>query len=465
MRKVFYLTGDKELGVNVFDTATFKLESDVNYLNTLRYEAKSDTQNVNINISSIENSERIYLRKNSVKAIVDYSLSKRKFRYKDKNVEMYLSEKNAVHKVSGMLVLNNENIGIGIIGGLSGSTLFPDYESYKDNSYVQPISSVLEDNRLILGITSAFKYKKLYGDFEIRGEPEYVDLISVKSLQSGGINNMPLCIYNNRISYTLGAKFKNVTIEKKGSLNYYSSDTLSSSSDTLPFNVDFLDYKSSLNLTFRSFRGEIKYNKVSGDFYGKSQYFTYLKAPDISIRNIQYKVGYSSKKRNSVYLFGEYLKGDLPQGDVDMSPFSSWSILYPMAYRIKNGEFKFNDIGLLGRLKKQWGKINSTSVLLRGSFSRCFAGGYSSEKKIFVLIPLYVNEKKHELINMYGFTGKLELSHTINIGKNELKLNYDQWIPLWNEVSKNVSDNGSNSKTEASVFGGMSLGFSYSFSF
>lgn len=449
----------------VFSNQKFLFETGGDYFNIVRMSVKDNTKEVkNMDIFKTSLFSRIGVVKEPFGLSLCYRYKKNGLSFYNEEYEGGLRNENYLNKILLNFWLAGENVEFQISGGMSGKNQFP--EKYREDTfeYSQPLTSSLQSNQIIYGAILKIKKGSFKGEFKIAGEPLIAEIAQLGNVNSEEMKQFPFYLYRNSASFLFRYKSKEISITKSGVINKYSTDSLTAKDNVLPFYNDILSYTTNLDFKIRSAEAFFAYSILGLSSYGVSEYYTYFKIPDGTINRFKYSLGYNFKKVIKVSLIGENIIGDIPKIDIDFSPFSVWSIFYPKAYRFEDSHMKMSDFGGSINLNKKWKKINSTSIHLKGSYTQLDVSSRRSEKKIYVLIPVYVNETDLDIISLSGFTGYLSLSHNITLKKSRINLILSQWLPLWSEKNDTQSKS-SNSSFKKSIIGGTNIALDYTFSF
>lgn len=435
------------------------------YFNILRM-SHEENDNIIENVDIYKGSlfSKIGIVKGPLGLSLNYSWSNNGFNFNNDEYAGGLKDENYLNKFLLSFWISGENVNFQISGGASGKNRFP--QKYKDDSfqYNQPFTSAFQSNQIIYGAILKIKKGCIKSEFKITGEPLFSEIPQIGNVDSEEMKAFPFSLYRNKASFLLNIKSGDVNIVKSGSIDKYSVDSLVSAERNLPLYLDILSYKTNVNIFIKNIEALFAYNILGFNLFGASEYFTYFKMPEGKLNRFNYLLGYKFKRPIDVKFIGENIIGDIPKFDFDFSPFSVWSIFYPKAYRFEDSHIEVTDLGGNIKLSKKWRKVNSTSILLKGSYTKVTLNSIRSEKKIYVFIPVYTDETTLDIINMVGFTGFISLSHNISWKKNNINFKLSQWFPLWNDKNYSQSKKGK-SNIKKSIIGGTNIALDYTFSF
>lgn len=435
------------------------------YSNVLRSTTEKNDKEIGSADLFISNlSSDIGILKGPIGITVDYKFNKSSLDVLSDQYVGNFGEDNYLNKILASFHIWGKDVYFQISGGKAISECFPDEEIENALEYNQPLTTGLKSNQIVLGSYFKFNRKPFLFSVHLSAEPVFVENPEMGNINSEELKKFPFFLYRNSIGYEIGLKWKNVEILNSGDINKYSTDSISIEQGSLPFYSNLICYNNMITCKFKSIECLFSFDKLNFDIYGLSDYLKYLKFPEGELKRFKYLIGYNFNKSVKLKIIAENINGILPKGDLDFTPFSVWSIFYPKAYRFENSDFKFLDAGVYFEASKKWNNFNTTDLEFKGSFSQIELKTIRSEKKIYVLIPVYVDDTNLDLIDKYGFTGYLSLKHSLTLQKNKIGIGMSQWLPIWknrNDIENSIGDSSISKK----VFGGTQFMIDYSFKF
>lgn len=277
---------------------------------------------------------------------------------------------------------------------------------------------------------------KYYGDL-IHGEISiYQGLLNASSIEietsSGAYKNFP--IEFNELSQTakMGIHQKQKFITSSFRYRKIFGESIAQKLNSLPVIPAFIDYQIGLDSRFKSIYSEFKYTwgDASIEAYDSHE----VRDRFLMADSLEYKDFYGLiKYDNDVFtvgLFGEIVKsGSTGKNYVDAYPLSAWTIFMPIAYRYKEGHFDYYTIGLEYSYLKKWNNKNKTLLGIKTSYIQVDFEYLSEEKKIVVVIPVYINDTRKRY-DPKIILSELEFKHSLQIKKAKLSLTLGQLIPV-----------------------------------
>lgn len=279
------------------------------------------------------------------------------------------------------------------------------------------------------------------------------------SKSSGSYKNLPLIQFQRRIFTKVG-----LASNKKSVSLWWERKSLTGErvelSNCLPFLSEWTSYKAGVEASYWEHAFKASALTSMGALYGyedtKSNAPRYLIYDDLFLKQLKGDYTYTFPKRLSLGVNGELFKGNSPdKGTVELYPFSSWSLFKPVKYRFSESLLKYNKVGLTSKVSL--GRKHETILGLDMDFHKAEMSFIREERKIVVLLPIYVDKTTVDPLHHYLLSGDIELEQIFHLGTVDLHLKASQLIPLYVKSFKDGEEGESDNKStgfDTRFFGG-----------
>lgn len=285
------------------------------------------------------------------------------------------------------------------------------------------------------------------------------------SKSNGSYKNLPLWAMQRRLKTSVKISDEIKELSLSWELKRLDSERIALS-NCLPFISDWQTHHISVQGKLGSHAASIEALTSMGYLYGyetaESNAPRYLKWNDLFIKKVGSRYDFTFSTIFKLGVCGELFKSNSPEyGTVEFYPFSSWSIFKPVKYRFSDPLVEYKQVGLTSNF--QVGKTKNTHIGFDVDLHRLHQEVYREQRKIVVLVPIYVDKTKLEKLDHTLLTGKLAVSQKFQFKKVGLNLSMSQLIPFYVKDHRE-SESGGSSEEESSIdkkiFGGFNAALS-----
>lgn len=363
------------------------LDFSFSYSPLLKEKRCSDNDRFNSFLNFMDFSGKLSLGNSRVHSITSYSYDSYCGAVRVDNADYGSYSSQKVHRISSLLWYSLKHLNLGIQLGSIIPTSSP--ISIRDNS----ITGYLRSGLLQYGLMSNIDYKNLkillyaekaplhygYTSFIKNGQPDkfrtFPMFFTVQSIGSSAeLNTGPI---TNRADLSI-AKVKNdsdvvakIQMPVELNLNTYSLSYQGKSSCNLVWSMKLLAGGGWCCSYANSYDG-----------------LRYFLSDTLRIYSLYSTFGYKDSMRLTLLLEGGAMKIRSPVGNLDLAPFSRWTVFYPSAYRFHDCHLFYSEAGLTASKlfrKNRFGLDLQLSARFYNTSGKC----YLKKKEIIVLFPYY----------------------------------------------------------------------------
>lgn len=299
------------------------------------------------------------------------------------------------------------------------------------------------------------------------------------SKSSGSFKNLPLIMFQNRFIVKGGLQVRDKEI-----FSYWERKKLDGEKvlldNGLPFLSEWLSYKIGLDAKMRRHSLSLSALTSMGSLFGyeddDANAPRYAIFDDLYLKRLIGDYRFRLSPLFTIGARGEMLKANTPEektgnteyyGTIEFYPFSSWSLFKPVKYRFSKSLLNYNCSGIstrfyLGRQAKV-----RTTLGFDCDVHQARIKTIREQRKIVVLVPIYINETELEPLHLFAFSGDLIIKQEYQIKKALLTFSMKQLIPLYLNDKNSVesSSNDGPSVLDKKNFGGFNASLSLTLPF
>lgn len=299
------------------------------------------------------------------------------------------------------------------------------------------------------------------------------------SKSSGSFKNLPLIMFQKRLLAKGGFRLRDWEV-----LLFWERKKLEGEKITLdnglPFLSEWLSYKTGLDARLKQHSVSLSALTSLGSLYGYEDADDnaprYAIFDDLYLKRLDATYDFRLSPLFTVGARGEMLKAHTPEGDtkasafygtIELYPFSSWSLFKPVKYRFHKSHLTYNSAGFSTRFALGRERKVRTTLGFDCDLHKALIETVREERKIVVLVPIYVDEKELTPLHLFAATGDLVVKQEYQIKGALLTLSLKQLIPLYINDKNRVesSSNDGPSVLDKKNFGGFNASLSLTIPF
>ncbi len=190
--------------------------------------------------------------------------------------------------------------------------------------------------------------------------------------------------------------------------------------------------------------------------YGKG--VRYLVIDSADVLHVGGRVRLALPWRFRAGLFGDYVKAESPIGSLNAAPFTAWSVFRPTVYRLKDLRARCAEAG--GTLGRDFSTRRRSTFSCDLSVAHVSAKvAYSRlERRVVVLIPVYVDSTRVTLVDWEGIDLGIRLRHQIVFRRVAVAYWLNQHLPVQTNSAASTASTEPSGEGDSRGGGGTSVG-------
>jgi len=324
----------------------------------------------------------------------------------------------------------------GFLAGKSFSGNIESEESF-DNAPQQVITGLNRDITFDYAVFLGAQYKNISLKGSISRFLNQAVSPMYRLFSNSHFKTFPLCAATKTYAVDLQTTRQHFSAGILINRKVFSTDTLVQSSNALPFAGELVSRELGAYGTLgksRVLAWECMLDYTGGYMKGTSGSFDYLKQEGIVMKSAEGALRCMLPCNFTCGIFGEYIDGETTEyGYFKADPFSSWNFLNPLGYRFHDASLHYYEAGLYAGKSFRIGKSNRFYADVSFSRTEGRLAVNREEKKIVILIPIYVNDTLLTLFDFEGFNLSCKIDHTLCFKKVSLNTAIRQRVPIWKD--------------------------------
>ena len=271
----------------------------------------------------------------------------------------------------------------------------------------------------------------------------HLSIFEIMQLSNGGIRTFPLFLSDWHYAGGADVSWHSGSASVLGNVRYSSSNSGSAAENAMPNSLKALMRRGEISLQ-QYFMGADIAAKAWIDGGGAflegydAHAYNYLLLDSLLLINPGGAITLSWKNGTTATVFGETWKGSCPYGLLSMAPFSSWSLFYPVKYRLLAAGQRYSEYGLHVRYHIPMGKRQSIDLNCSGSRIAGIFDGIRQERTLAVFIPYYTNTIYFTNFHFSGTLLRPYLEYSVTNGPVSISASVKQYIPF---ITNHAPDN------------------------
>lgn len=413
---------------------------------------RSDNDRFNSFLNFMDFSGRLSLGNSRVHSSTTYSYDSYCGAVRIDNADYGSYSSQKVHRISSLVWYSLKNLKF---GAQLGSIIPTNSQiSIKDNS----ITGYLRSGLLQYGLMSNIVYKNLkvllYAD---KAPLHYGYTSFIKNEQPDRFRTFPMLLTAQSIGATAELKTGSIINRADAAVAKVKNDRGAIAKMQMPVELNLNTY--SLNYQGRS-TGNLVWsmNLLAGGGWScsySSSYegFRYFLADTLRISCFYGSFGLNDTMNQKLVLEGGTMSMQSPFGNLDLAPFSQWTVFYPSAYRFYDCRIYYSEAGITA---SKMFRINKSGLDLQLSTRFYSTSGkcYLKKKQIIVLFPYYKDIGEKMFLKEKGILFLPQITIPVNTSKMDCNFVMSGVIPV-SFIKKKPGQGKSEKPKPARITGGL----------
>jgi hypothetical protein len=428
------------------------LDFSFSYSPLLKEKRRSDNDHFNSFLNFMDFSGRLSLGNSRIYSITTYSYDSYCGALRIDNADYGFYSSQKVHKFNSLVWYSLKHLNLGIQLGTIIST--SSQISLRDNS----ITGHLKSGLLQYGLMGNIDYKKLKILFYADKNPVHYGYTSfVKNQSPDKFRTFPMFFTVQSIGTSAELITGAITNIVDLAIAKVKNDSNAVAKMQMPVELNLNTYslnyqgRSSCNLVWsvNLLTGGGWCSSYSNSFDG----LRFFLADTLRIKSIFASFGYKDSMRHKLVLEGGMMSVHSPFGNLDLAPFSQWTVFYPSTYRFYDCRLFYSEAGFKA---SKLLRINSFGLDLQLGARIYSTSGKShlGKKEIIVLLPYYKDIGDKTFWNEKGILFLPQIAVPASTKVMDCKLQVNSIIPV-SFIKKNHQSSGKTRPLPGRITGGV----------